>query len=159
MCRLVGVPQPPEAERLLLVQRANAWIIPQVRADFPGAIDTIRLLHNRGHTLYTASGASSSDLEGYLGALGVRDCFTRLYGGDLINTLKARPAFYELILADAGVSPSEALFVDDSPSVITWVSEVGALGILVDNSGTEQASGVRTIGSLAELPALIDALT
>src|SRR5687768_2880593 len=40
MCKLVGVTQPPEAERLPLVQRANAWIRPQVRADFPDVVDT-----------------------------------------------------------------------------------------------------------------------
>ena len=156
MCDLVGVPCPPEAESLLLVEKANSWIIPQVRADFPGVVDTIRLLNRKGYTLHTASGESSIELAGYLGALGVRDYFDRLYGGDLVNALKAGPGFYQKIMSDAGVLPSDALFVDDSPSVMSWVSEVGARGVLVDSSDSRQThTGVATIGTLAELPAIL----
>src|SRR5438477_6638909 len=57
MCAIVGVPRPAEEEAAVeLARRASAWIIPQIRAAFPGAAETIRLLHDRGYVLHTASG-------------------------------------------------------------------------------------------------------
>ena len=159
MCELVDIPCPSDAEALSLLEKANSWIIPRVRADFPGVVDTIRLLKHQGYTLHTASGEASTELAGYLGALDVRDCFTRLYGPDLINTLKAGPLFYERLLLDASVLPSEALFVDDSPSVISWVAQVGARGVLVDSDGSKEANeSIATIRTLAELPAVLDSI-
>jgi hypothetical protein len=86
MCELVGVPTPPEEEAIELARRAVAYITSRVHAAFPGAVDTIRILHSQGYTLHTASGESSIDLAGYLDAMGVRACFGRLYGPDLINS-------------------------------------------------------------------------
>lgn len=160
MCALVGVEPPPEEESIALARRSNAWIIPQVRADFPGAADAIRLLRERGYVLHTASGESSSDLEGYLGAIGVRDCFDRLYGPDLINIMKAGPEYYSRMLADAGVAPENALIVDDSPLVVGYAAEVGARTVLVGNHhpAPDVPGFIGTIGSLAELPALLESL-
>lgn len=155
MCKLVGVPQPSREESLDLARQAGAWIIPRVRADAPGAVEAIRLLHQRGYVLHTASGESSSDLEGYLGAMGVRDCFQRLYGPDLVNTLKAEPIFYERIFADAGVSPADALVVDDSPAMIVWASQVGAHTVLVGSQPLQVPRFLGNANSLAELPRLL----
>jgi beta-phosphoglucomutase-like phosphatase (HAD superfamily) len=88
MCEVVGVPTPPEEEGLELAYRATAFITSCVRAAFPGVIDAIRTLHSQGYTLHTASGEPSTDLDGYLTGMGVRDCFGRLYGPDLVNTFK-----------------------------------------------------------------------
>ncbi len=181
MCELVGVSPPPEEDSVMLARRATASIIPRVRSAFPGAVEAIRLLHSRGYTLHTASGSPSIDLEGYLGAMGVRDCFGRLYGPDLIETFKNGPEFYERLLADAGVAPSDALVLDDSPKVVRWAEQAGARAVLVGD--TSQASSERTtrrgvaplrpyseavsspssespdrINSLADLPALIEQL-
>lgn len=159
MCDEMRIPRLPEDESIELARRAGAWIIPQVRADFPGAADAIRLLHSRGYQLNTASGESSSDLEGYLGAIGVRECFDRLYGPDLINIMKAGSDYYRRMLADAGVAPDMALIVDDSPLVIRYAAEVGAHTVLVGNHEAPDVPGfLGAIGSLAELPALLEPL-
>lgn len=161
MCALVGVPCPPAEESVELARRASVWIIARVRSAFPGVVDTVRLLHRQGYTLYTASGESSADLEGYLGGMGVCDCFTRLYGPDLINTPpKSSPTFYERMFADAGVEPADALVVDDNLEVLSWATAVGARAVLV--SATQPISEpklVPVIGRLAELPALLETLT
>jgi HAD superfamily hydrolase (TIGR01509 family) len=159
MCDIVGVPRPPEEEMIDLSRRATAWIIPQVRSTFPGAAEAIRLLHTRGHPLYTASGASSTDLYAYLHALDVHTCFQRLYGPDLINTFKNGPAFYERLLADAGVDPTDALIVDDSHHAIAWASTVGVRSVLVGSPYANEPSHLlASIGSLAELPEILDGL-
>ncbi len=89
MCELVGIEIPPEEECLHLARRAKAFITRRVQAAFPGVVDAIRTLPRQGYMLHTASGESSLDLSGYLHAMWVRDCFSRLYGPDLIGAFKA----------------------------------------------------------------------
>ena len=148
MCELAGVPAPPEEECLVLGHRAVAYITSRVHAAFPGVVDTIRTLHQQGYTLHTASGESSIDLAGYLGGMGVRDCFGRLYGLDLIDTFKEGPEYYERIFADCGVSPTDALVIDDSPQAINWAAQLGARTLLVNNSPHPETGITLSITSL-----------
>jgi FMN phosphatase YigB (HAD superfamily) len=159
MCEIVGVGCPPDEESLALSREITAYIIPRIRAAYPGAADTVRLLHRRGYTLYTASGEASYDLEGYLQGMGVRDCFTTLYGPDLINAFKTGPEFYRRILAHGKIDPAEGLLVDNYPGAISWAGEVGLRGVLVNSDGDLHSSeALATIGSLSELPALLQQL-
>jgi hypothetical protein len=64
----------------------------------------VRHLQACGYRLRTASGECSAELAGYLEGMGVRHCFQRLYGPDLVNTLKEGTDYYARIFADAGVS-------------------------------------------------------
>ena len=91
--------------------------------------------------------------------MGVRACFGRLYGPDLIGTFKAGPEFYERLLADAGVSPAGALVLDDNPAALHWAAQAGARGVLVSpTQPPRDAQSPQTISSLAELPPLIERL-
>lgn len=148
MCRLVGVPTPPEEECLHLAWEVGASIPARVNTAFPGVVQAIQDLHACGYPLYTAFGESSSDLAGYLTAMGVRDCFVRLYGPDLIDVLKAGPVYYERLFADAEVDPSDAIVVDDSRIALSWAEKVGVRTVLV--AGAEHA--VTQTGSPAVLP-------
>jgi FMN phosphatase YigB (HAD superfamily) len=155
MCRLVGVKCPPEEDAIALARRASESIPPKIKADIPGSVDAVRLLKRRGYTLHTASGGSSSDLRGYLDAMGVLNLFTRLYGPDLVDALKVSPKFYRRIFADSGTVPSDALVVDDSPEALEWAAEVGARTVLVSPNATGPRAETVTIHSLSELPDLI----
>jgi HAD superfamily hydrolase (TIGR01509 family) len=156
MCDLVGVPRPVDDVAASLAHTATRSICQSVRSAFPGAVEAIRALHARGYRLFTASGEPSWELEGYLEGMGVRDCFERLYGPDLIATFKSGPLYYELVLADAGISPESALIVDDSPRAIAWAASVGARTVLVGPpNGSLVTAGIQ---SLAELPQLLDRL-
>jgi HAD superfamily hydrolase (TIGR01509 family) len=154
MCLLVGVEAPPEAESIELACQGEIYITSRVQSAFPGVIEAISELHTQGYTLHTASGASSLSLHGYLQAMGVREYFGRLYGSDLLQMLKVTPTYYERLFADAQVAPGEALIVDDSPRVLTWARDFGAMTVLV-SAERESADGMRCIASLAELPELI----
>ncbi|HEY4389325.1 MAG TPA: HAD family hydrolase, partial [Ktedonobacteraceae bacterium] len=134
MCELVGIVTPPEEECVQLAHRATAFVIPRVRAAFPGVVDTIRLLYNQGYTLHTASGEPSFDLAGHLDGMGVRDCFGCLYGPDLIDTFKISPSYYERIFADLSISPSDALIIDDNPDAVQWATQVGSRAVLISNA-------------------------
>src|SRR5260370_18282584 len=108
MCGLVGIEAPPEEECLRLARRAAAFITRSVQAAFPGVGDTIHALHRQGYRLHTPSGESSIDLGGYLQAMWVRDCFGRLSGPALIQTLKEGAEYYERIFADLGIAAADA---------------------------------------------------
>ena len=158
MCGLMGVPCPGEDEALRLAGDAGRTIIRLVRAPMPGAAGAILALHRLGFELHTASGEYSEDLDSILTDLGVRQCFGRLYGPDLINTLKAGPEYYRLVFKGAGVRPAETLVVDDSARALRWAEQVGAPTVLVQR---EPPPGWATahIGSLAELPRLLEGRT
>ncbi len=158
MCELVGVSTPPEEECLRLARRAAAFVTRRVHAALPGVVDAIRALHRQGYPLHTASGESSLELEGYLQAMGVRDCFGRLYGPDVIETLKEGPEYYERIFADLSISSVDALVVDDSPRAIEWATQTGARTVLVGDSSHLRTGATAHIGSLVELPALLQRL-
>lgn len=154
MCRLVGVAAPPEAACIELACQAETSITSRVQSAFPGAIEAIGELHSQGYTLHTASGASSLSLHGYLQAMGVREYFGRLYGSDLLQMLKVTPTYYERLFADAQIAPSEALIVDDSPRVLAWARDLGAMTVLV-NAERESVEGMLCIASVAALPELV----
>jgi HAD superfamily hydrolase (TIGR01509 family) len=154
MGQLVGITLPYEEVCIHLAQQAESAIIPRIRSAFPGASEAIKQLHSEGYTLHTASGESSVHLTHYLEGMGVRDCFGRLYGVDLLNTLKEGPAYYHQLFADLQIAPGDALIVDDSPRALAWASSLGARTVLV--GATQETSHEMThISILAQLPALL----
>jgi HAD superfamily hydrolase (TIGR01509 family) len=155
MCELLGLPTPPEEECLDLASRALRWISRRIHAVLPGAVETIRLLHRQGYALHTASGACSLELAGSFEGLGVRSCFGRLYGADLINIFKEGPEYYARLFADVGVQPAEALVIDDSADATRWAARLGARTVLVSSSPHLQTGATLHLRSLAELPAFL----
>jgi len=155
ICQLLGLPALPEEECLDLAYRALGWITRHLQAALPGAIEAIRLLHHQGYALHTASGSCSLELVGALEGMGVRHCFGRLYGADLINTFKEGPEYYARLFADVGVQPLEALVVDDSADALDWAARLGGSTVLVSASPHTETGAIPRLGSLAELPAFL----
>ena len=155
MCALLDLPAPSEEECLDLAYRVLGWITRRIQAALPGAVEAIRLLYRQGYALHTASGSCSLELAGYLEGLGVRHCFGRLYGADLVNTFKAGPAYYARLFADAGVQPERALVVDDSAEALRWAAGLGARTVLVAASHHPETGTTLRLTSLAELPACL----
>ncbi len=155
MCELLSLPTPPEEECLDLASRALGWITRRIQAALPGAVEAIRLLHRQGYALHTASGACSLELVGALEGMGVRHCFGRLYGADLINTFKEGPEYYARLFADAGVQPEGALVVDDSPDATRWAAQLGVRTVLIGSSPHPETGTTPRLESLAELPAFL----
>ena len=157
MCQLANVAVPSEEECIEFARQAETYITPRVHATFPGAIEAIHELHAQGYTLHTASGESSLNLHGYLTGMGVRDCFGWLYGSDLLGMLKETPEYYERLFAHAGIAPCDALIVDDTPRVLAWARELGAMTVLI---GTEHEipNGTLRLKSLSALPELVSQL-
>jgi hypothetical protein len=81
----------------------------------------------------------------------VGEYFAPRLGGDPAAWAEAnRTVTTSIFHADAW----DALFLDDSPKALGWAAGVGACTLLV---GHEAADGLDRIGSLAELPAWLEA--
>lgn len=159
------MPELTDNDLFELARAAHLYTITRVKADFPGAVETIRTLGRlrRGSEvendkkmpfkLCTSSGDSIEDLQEILGGLGVLDCFDELYGSDRVLCLKRSPLFYERIFADVGirvksrdVTPQEKenkeeeeyeeiVVVDDSIKALKWARAQGARTVLISNKG------------------------
>lgn len=126
MCDYLGLAMPPEDESLKLAREAAMYITSRARSAFAGAPEAILALHQAGYELHTASNETSWELDGYLTGMGVRDCFTHLFGPDLVDRMKAGSDYYRRAFVLAGVEPGDALVIDDSVSACAWASEAGA---------------------------------
>ena len=158
MFRIAGVPALADDEECYGLFRATTdYVTPRLRTAFPGAVEAIRTLHGLGFRLFTASGTDSFDLDVYLEVMEVKDLFTGIVGPDLIDTHKGSRHFYEGILELAGVSPQNALFVDDSDKSVGWATETGAMAILISQEPAESEKALAVLNSLAELPDFLQA--
>jgi phosphoglycolate phosphatase-like HAD superfamily hydrolase len=157
MCAAVGVAPPADdATRRRLIRACDAYVTRRVRAAFPGAVGAIRWLHRAGYRLHTASGEASWELDGYLLGMRVRTCFGSLYGPDQVDAAKVSPLYYERVFAHVGVSPGDAVVVDDSERMLNWAAEVGAHTVLCRSAPpTDQRH--RHIPDLGTLPRLLRA--
>jgi beta-phosphoglucomutase-like phosphatase (HAD superfamily) len=137
---------------------ATQYVIPKVRSAIPGIIDSIKELHSKGFTLYTAAGAVSNEMKMYLEAMGIIGYFKEFYGPDLINTWKSGTAFYRAIFKHSGVDPIKAIIVDDQPRFLENALEVGANVIQACITGEHKPRFPFYVENMKELPIIIDNL-
>ena len=156
MCDHVGVVAPKADDCAALAREALLYITSRTRAAFPGAAETVATLAGAGYTLHTASNQPSWEMERYLSGMGVLDHFGILFGADLVNAMKPNREYYERVFALAGVDPSRALVLDDTPEFLDAARKVGACTVLVGAS--EAPPGHHAIPSLAALPPLLETL-
>ncbi|KAF9091799.1 hypothetical protein BGX27_001961 [Mortierella sp. AM989] len=104
------MPSLSDDEYFEIARSAHLYVIQRVKADYPGAVDTIRELSGKSgtssqfnHKLYTSSGDCYEDLECIFKGLGVYECFDEIYGSDKINCLKVSPKFYEKVFERVGL--------------------------------------------------------
>ena len=132
----VGVDPASDNETLLALYRdAHRYITPRVNAPIPGAADAVRALHAAGYTLYTASGETSTELDGYTTALGIRDCFVQLFGSDLVDTFKNRREYHERVFEVSGVDPANAIVFDNDDGPLEWAASLGATAVRIGEGG------------------------
>ena len=150
MCEHVGVPVPKNTG--VLAEELIAWVTGRISSPSPDAGDTVRALKASGHRIFTSAGAHSTDIDGYLRAMGLRELFEGVYGSDVIDRWKTNAGFYRKVLERSGVSGHEAVTVDDQEKCLDWATRAGfARTFLLATAGT--ASRHETIVTLAELPA------
>jgi HAD superfamily hydrolase (TIGR01509 family) len=154
MCEHVGVPVPDEAADVAAA--TERYVQARIRSGYEDAAPGVHALSEAGYMLATASGEQSHELEMYLVALGIRDCFAgHLYGPDLVRAHKASPVYYERILADSGVSAVGALVVDDNTNAVAWAAQAGMRTVHMCRQGEPAPAADHVVSSLLELVDLL----
>ncbi len=94
-------------------------------------------LHREGRPRIRVRGDQHEGLVQYLGTIGAREIFDRVYGTDLLNLWKSSAAYCRAILTETRTDPSTALVIDDSERAIRWAGECGLRGVLVRRQAAE----------------------
>ncbi len=155
MFEYVGVKLPNKNEYKRIYMEAMESITPNVRASFPGVIDSIKKLKKLGFRLYTASGEASWELKGYLRGMGVKDCFEEFYGPDLINTHKINETFYQKIFDRAYVESKKAIVIEDNPKFIEYAQSLGANVIQACVTENHEPSYPFFVTDMKDLPEVV----
>jgi pyrophosphatase PpaX len=130
---------------------------------FPGVVDTVRLLHERGHPLaVVTSKADELALRG-IRHVGLERYFAEIIGCDACTRHKPEPEPVEIALARLGHAPAEAAFVGDSIHDIASGNAAGVTTIAAlwgpFTRATLAVAGPRHfLDRITDLPALLDEL-
>lgn len=107
-----------------------------------GLVDLLQECRSRGLLLGVASSSNRVLVDGTLKHLGIGAYFNVTVAGDEIPEKKPNPAVYLRVLELAGVSPVEALAVEDSSTGLLAASRAGiqAVGYRNPTSGNQDLS-------------------
>ena len=155
----VGVDRPNRADYVKIYYEAAEFVNHRVRSAYPGVIKTIKTLFDKGFNLYTSSGTESIELNYYLEGMGIRYCFKKLYGPDLVNILKVDEKFYNAIMRDLIILPNQAIIIDDKPYFLNQAKKTGANIIQACFSGEFETQFEYAIKNVKELPGIIEEIT
>lgn len=131
---------------------------------YDGARECLAALHRRAYALACVTNKHSSFTRSLLEALGVAEFFAVMASGDQFSRHKPHPEPLLDTAARLGVAPSDSLMVGDSPADAEAARRAGFMlamvpyGYLGGSSLAELDPDV-ILGSLADLPGLLDAVT
>jgi putative hydrolase of the HAD superfamily len=121
---------------------------------YPDALDALRELRERGHSMVVVSNWDCS-LPDWLGPTGLLDLVAGVVTSADTGAAKPDPRVFRRALGLAGVEGPEAVHVGDSvDNDVEGARGVGIRPILVQRNG-EPPAGIEAVRSLTELPALL----
>ena len=126
---------------------------------FPGAAETVRDLHSRGHYLAVATGKGRRGLDMALEKTGLGDFFHITRCADETRS-KPHPLMLEEILTDLDLSPEEALMVGDTQYDLEMARNARMDSLAVtwgmhDRELLQKSDPTYIIDALSELPAIV----
>ncbi|MEW5871600.1 MAG: HAD family hydrolase [Chloroflexota bacterium] len=142
--------QAVEARRL---QRETELV--QEQPVLPGVEQYLQDAHRLGLKVGLASSSPCSWVQGHLTRLGLLDYFDAIRASDDVERTKPDPALYTLAVQGLGVSPGQAIALEDSPNGLLAARRAGLFCVAVPNDLTrslalEQAD--MQLASLAHMP-------
>jgi pyrophosphatase PpaX len=130
---------------------------------FPEVVDTVRLLHERGHPLAIVTSKADDLAARGIRHVGLGRYFEAIIGCDSCTRHKPEPEPVEIALARLGRAAEEAVFVGDSIHDIAsgnaaGVSTVAALWGPFSREALAAARPHHFLDRIGDLPALLDQL-
>ena len=109
---------------------------------YPGVMETLTELKDRGLTLTIASSRSHSTLDDYVMKLGFSDLISLVIGAEDVSEGKPNPEAVNTTLEKLGIKPEEALVVGDTSFDIDMGRNAGAktCGVTYGNGTVESLS-------------------
>ncbi|MEP7064921.1 MAG: HAD-IA family hydrolase [Gemmatimonadota bacterium] len=158
------VPDEEEAQRMILTYREfQRTHHDEMLREFEGVDETLALLKSQGHPMALVTSKSNDLAHRALTWLDLASHIDVVVGMDSTERHKPDPEPVLHALAALGCSPSDALFLGDSPHDIeagnaAGVTSVAALWGPFSRSVLAKASPAHYLAHIRELPALVDRL-
>ena len=119
-------------------RKAQEQALLQVKSPLPGVVDYLAEARRLGLFIGLASSSSSNWVKGHLTRLGLLDYFDVLRTREHVAVTKPDPALYVAVLDELGVTPNQALALEDSPNGIRAAKRAGMYCVAVPNYLTRQ---------------------
>ena len=126
---------------------------------FPGVIELVEELMEKGIPMAVASGALRDEVTAFVASLGLSAAFTVIVSADEVKKSKPEPETYLLAIErlrlalGRPIDPVNCVAIEDTPAGIDSAGAAGLAVIAVTNSfpATELSEADKVIGSLLEL--------
>lgn len=152
---------PVTLERLMEAKAvALGDLIRQGVPSFPGVVELVKELMDRGVPMAVASGALRHEIDAFIASLGLNGAFHVIVAADEVKKSKPDPETYLLamerlrkIRGSKPLDPNNCVAIEDTHAGILSAKSAGLMVIAVTNSfsATDLAEADEVIGSLSEL--------
>ena len=118
----------------------------------PGIQELLEELHRHNIQLAIASSSSNREIEHVVKSLGIQKYFDKLVSGTQTERPKPAPDIFQMTLKKLGISPKEALVIEDSQNgtEAAVAAGIAAVGYLNPHSGSQSLSNASVIVSSLE---------
>ena len=153
-------PDVPAARRAALVSAYSTHYVAgevDTPALFPGALETLHALRDRGRELAVATGKSRRGLDRILGKLGMTGFFHATRCADETRS-KPHPQMLREIIAERGADPGDVVMVGDTEYDLEMASNAGvaSIGVSYGVHSVERLAAHRPVAIIDRLPELLD---
>ena len=97
----------------------------------PGVRELLDWLKENGWTVGLASSTRRSSVLNHLEQAGIRDYFSTVITGDMVEHSKPQPDIYLMACRELGADPTEAYAIEDSPNGIRSAHAAGMFPLMV----------------------------
>ncbi len=129
----LGRPLPKEVLDRRVGRRTEMILAQRV---LPGVVQRLDEARELGMKLGVASSSTGDWVRGHLVRLGILDRFDCLRCRDDVEHAKPEPDLYVAVLHCLGVTPAEAIAIEDSPNGVTAAKRAGMRCVAIPNSIT-----------------------
>ncbi len=136
--------EPYQLEELIRTKNtALLEIISKGISSFPGVVELVRHLSARNVPLAVASGSLRTEIESFLKALELEQCFSIIVSADDVERSKPNPETYQVALqklqeklSSGHLDPKTCIAIEDTPAGILSAKKAGLFAIGVPHSFT-----------------------
>ncbi len=144
-----------DLRRIAAVQSEAYARLAQEPHALPGALETVRAFAARGKLVGLATSSERENVRAVLASLGIADAFRAVLTRDDVKRSKPDPEIYRLAASRLGVSPGDALAIEDSPHGVASAKGAGLHCVAVRSPHVDPARLGAADALADDLPAVL----